>query len=123
MTLMRLVWHALALVGLVTIGGGLWFASQGVSATATPGPIETSLARTARHWLVPSAERARPNPEPASDETLQGGMAHWTIRDAEARYVAAVLKSVGGQRQRAASILGVSRETLWKKLKALGLDE
>ena len=45
-----------------------------------------------------------------------------TIRETEARYLAAVLKSVGGQRQRAAEILGVSRKTLWKKLKLLGLE-
>lgn len=76
-TLMRIVWHLLALVGLATVAGGAWFASQGVSATATPGPLETRLARTARHWLVPAADRARTNPEPATDETLRGGMAHW----------------------------------------------
>ncbi|HTU01305.1 MAG TPA: sigma-54 dependent transcriptional regulator [Candidatus Sulfotelmatobacter sp.] len=43
------------------------------------------------------------------------------IRDAERRYLQEVLQSVGGQRTRAAEILGISRKTLWKKLKALGL--
>ncbi len=43
-------------------------------------------------------------------------------REAEARYLAAVLRNVGGQRQRAAAILGISRKTLWKKLKLLGLE-
>jgi mono/diheme cytochrome c family protein len=73
----RLAWHVLAVVGLVTTIGGLWFASQGVSATATPGPIETAVARTARHWMVPGAARARVNPDAGTAETLRDGMAHW----------------------------------------------
>jgi DNA-binding NtrC family response regulator len=44
------------------------------------------------------------------------------IRDAERRYLQEVLQSVGGQRKRAAEILGISRKTLWKKLKLLGLE-
>ncbi|MFB3819843.1 MAG: sigma-54-dependent transcriptional regulator, partial [Candidatus Methylomirabilales bacterium] len=43
------------------------------------------------------------------------------VRDAERRYLHEVLQSVGGQRTRAAEILGISRKTLWKKLKALGV--
>jgi len=77
MTVVRLLWHVLALVGLATTTGGLWFAAQGVSATATPGAVETAVARTARHWLVPAALRARVNPEVASAETLKDGLAHW----------------------------------------------
>jgi DNA-binding NtrC family response regulator len=44
------------------------------------------------------------------------------IRDAERRYLQEILQSVGGQRMRAAEILGISRKTLWKKLKLLGLE-
>jgi transcriptional regulator with PAS, ATPase and Fis domain len=44
------------------------------------------------------------------------------IRETERRYLQEVLLSVGGQRQRAAAILGISRKTLWKKLKQLGLE-
>lgn len=76
-TLVRFVWHVLALVGLATTLGGLWFAAQGVGATATPGPIETAVARTARHWLVPAAMRARVNPEAGTADTLKEGLAHW----------------------------------------------
>ena len=76
-TLVRFVWHVLALVGLATTLGGLWFAAQGVGATATPRPIETAVARTARHWLVPAAMRARVNPEAGSADTLKEGLAHW----------------------------------------------
>ncbi len=38
------------------------------------------------------------------------------------RYLQEVLRSVGGQKQRAAEILGISRKTLWKKMKLLGLE-
>jgi DNA-binding NtrC family response regulator len=44
------------------------------------------------------------------------------IRETERRYLQEVLRSVGGQRQKAAEILGISRKTLWKKLKQLGLE-
>lgn len=77
MTLIRLLWHGLAVVGLATLTGALWFASQGVVATATPGAIETVAARTARHWLVPASQRARPNPEANTAEALADGLAHW----------------------------------------------
>ena len=43
-------------------------------------------------------------------------------REAERRYLMEVLRSVGGRRQRAAQLLGLSRKTLWKKLKLLGLE-
>jgi DNA-binding NtrC family response regulator len=44
------------------------------------------------------------------------------VREAERRYLHEILQSVGGQRMQAAQILGISRKTLWKKLKALGLE-
>jgi DNA-binding NtrC family response regulator len=44
------------------------------------------------------------------------------IRETERRYLMEVLRSVDGQKQRAAEILGISRKTLWKKIKQLGLE-
>ena len=44
------------------------------------------------------------------------------VREVERRYLNEVLQSVGGQRMRAARILGISRKTLWKKMKKLGLE-
>jgi len=44
------------------------------------------------------------------------------IRETERRYLQEVLRSVSGQKQRAAEILGISRKTLWKKLKQLGVE-
>jgi transcriptional regulator with PAS, ATPase and Fis domain len=44
------------------------------------------------------------------------------VREVERRYLQEILRSVGGQRSRAAEILGISRKTLWKKLKLFGLE-
>jgi transcriptional regulator with PAS, ATPase and Fis domain len=44
------------------------------------------------------------------------------IRVAERQYLEEVLRGVGGQRKQAAEILGISRKTLWKKLKLLRLE-
>jgi DNA-binding NtrC family response regulator len=45
-----------------------------------------------------------------------------TVREAERRHLLDVLDKVGGERKRAADILGISRKTLWKKMKLLGLE-
>lgn len=77
LTTLRVVWHLLAVVGLVAVAGAVWFAAKGLDARDVPGPMETRVSRAARHWLVPSGARNAPNPEPASSEALQDGMAHW----------------------------------------------
>jgi DNA-binding NtrC family response regulator len=59
---------------------------------------------------------------PALGEEPAPHLLNEAVREAERRYLAEVLQSVGGQRQRAAEILGISRKTLWKKLKALGVE-
>ena len=48
MVILRGLWNGLAVVGLVTLLGAVWFSRQGISAKPTPGPIETSLSRAAR---------------------------------------------------------------------------
>jgi transcriptional regulator with PAS, ATPase and Fis domain len=62
--------------------------------------------------LVSPEQAASVPPHPLSD----------ALREAERQYLKEVLKGVGGQRKRAAEILGISRKTLWKKLKILGLE-
>ncbi|HYR03138.1 MAG TPA: helix-turn-helix domain-containing protein [Syntrophobacteria bacterium] len=42
--------------------------------------------------------------------------------DAERDHILSVLKLTEGRRGRAAQILGISRKTLWKKLKHLGVS-
>jgi len=42
--------------------------------------------------------------------------------DAEREHILSVLQLTGGNRVQAARILGISRKTLWKKLKQLGVS-
>ena len=42
--------------------------------------------------------------------------------EAEREHILSVLKSTDGNRVQAARILGISRKTLWKKLKRLGIS-
>jgi len=62
--------------------------------------------------LLPASDQVGTPAQPLTD----------AIRETERRYLQEVLQSVGGQRKRAAEILGISRKTLWKKLKQLGLE-
>jgi transcriptional regulator with PAS, ATPase and Fis domain len=41
---------------------------------------------------------------------------------AERKHIETVLKSVGGHRTKAASVLGISRKVLWEKLKDYGIE-
>lgn len=44
------------------------------------------------------------------------------LDDTERRHIERVLRATGGSRTRAASLLGISRSTLWDKIKRYGLD-
>jgi mono/diheme cytochrome c family protein len=50
---------------------------SGLSARATPGPIETELARRARAFAVPAEYNARVNPVPPTSESVRNGMQHF----------------------------------------------
>jgi transcriptional regulator of acetoin/glycerol metabolism len=41
----------------------------------------------------------------------------------ERAHIARVLQTVGGHRDKAALILGITRSTLWRKIKKFGLAE
>ena len=77
MKAIRFLWHGLAVVGLLSVAGAVWFAGQGISAKPAPGALETSVSRAARHYLVPASARARTSPTPDTPETLQSGLEHW----------------------------------------------
>ena len=66
---------ALVLVGAIV--GVSYLAATGLSARATPGSLETALARAARRLAVPRAVRNMDNPVPLSDEVLAEGRAHF----------------------------------------------
>jgi mono/diheme cytochrome c family protein len=76
-TLLKLLWHLLALVGLATAAGAIWFAAQGSGTRTPPGAIETTVARAARHASIPAAARQRQSPEPPSPQSIRAGLEHW----------------------------------------------
>ena len=70
--------------------------------------------------LPPSVARGRP--ENRADGRIEGrpytaAAVYRTLADVEEEHIEAVLKAVGGNRTRAAEILGISPATLWRKLK------
>jgi len=71
---------------------------------ATPGePIRQAQ-------LPPSLHAEQPHPEPAPVNPLR------SLREMESEHIRKVLDACGGNRTRAAEILGVSSVTLWRKL-------
>jgi DNA-binding NtrC family response regulator len=73
--------------------------------------MESMHNRPAESSQMPPAARALP------EQSLG------KVREqAEREHILAVLQQTDGNRARAARILGVSRKTLWKKLKHLGLS-
>jgi len=94
------------------------------------GPEALSRAVLAGVAATPAAPVVRPSVPPVAEaggraEPAAGSAEGTSLRDArhafEARYITEVMDSVGGNVSRAASILGISRVMLHKKLKSLGL--
>src|SRR6204780_4367014 len=67
----------LVVVLLAIVGVAFSFLHDGVSAKATPSPLEVMMARKARHMALPSSARALKNPVPASAENLRNGRLHF----------------------------------------------
>jgi mono/diheme cytochrome c family protein len=74
---LRLLWHLLAVLGLCVVVGGVWLFQHGISTRDAPTAVETAVARSARHAMIPAAARARPNPEPMTADNLRAGLEHW----------------------------------------------
>jgi mono/diheme cytochrome c family protein len=69
---------ATIILALAAAGGALAFVKvTGLSARATPGPIERTVSRRLRAWAVPAAYRARTNPIPMDEDSVRSGMAHF----------------------------------------------
>lgn len=66
-----------ATVGIVVILAGIGFVASGVSARPEPSRVETRLARSARHLLIPATARSRARPGPADPESIARGLAHF----------------------------------------------
>jgi mono/diheme cytochrome c family protein len=68
---------AVICVLLTAVAGFVYLRATGLDAMASPGPIETRVARAARRLAVPAAIRRMANPVPTSVESIADGMAHF----------------------------------------------
>jgi len=84
--------------------------------------IQRAVTLTRNPMLTVEDLSADAVPGRASESGLGGQRLPDAMRETERRYLGEVLRNVGGQKQRAAEILGISRKTLWKKMKQLGLE-
>lgn len=77
----RHIWRigvaALAVIGLLAVGGAGWLLRGGISARNRPGRLESALARRARSLAIPRAIRDRANPVPATAEGIDAGSRHF----------------------------------------------
>ena len=67
---------ALALAGIVAAMAALLL-HDGLSARATPNRFEISVARSARHLVIPASAQATPNPVLATTEDLRDARLHF----------------------------------------------
>lgn len=70
----------LIVVGVVAIAGAMWLVSMvryGFSTHDEPSAIEVLVARTVRHWAVPSDLRSAKNPLPLTPAVLAEARAHF----------------------------------------------
>ena len=90
--------------------------------------VGTGLTREAVTAMLGQGTTHRgPLPTPSSGITYQPRRLEEVAReaadDAEHRHIAATLAFCRGNKSRAAELLGVSRSTLWKKMRREGDDE
>ena len=68
----------LAILAVAGLAGTLTFVkATGLSARATPGPLETSVARGLRAWSIPAEYEVRINPIPPNEESVRNGLTHF----------------------------------------------
>ena len=82
-----------------------------------PQEMRESLMRSARNTLVDPNQELRKSEELASDSGLSHEETPGEIRDR----ILQVLRQTGGNQSEAARRMGISRMTLWRKMKDLGL--
>jgi mono/diheme cytochrome c family protein len=62
---------------LVVAGSWIYVRATGLRARSTPGRVEMALARAARRWAVPAADRHRANPVPRTEAVEREGLEHF----------------------------------------------
>ena len=70
---------------------------------------------------INKASRSEKNYENDTDLPENSTLAHVTS-EAEKSYIERILKSTSGNRTKAAEILGISRKSLWEKIKAYKIE-
>jgi mono/diheme cytochrome c family protein len=68
---------ALALIVLAAAAAFGFVKATGLSARATPGPVETAVARRVRAWAIPADYRRLRNPVPPTAESVRNGLEHF----------------------------------------------
>jgi mono/diheme cytochrome c family protein len=77
MRLLKALFYLCAVTGIAAIGGVVWFAAQGISARPEPSELEATVARAARKYGIPRADRNRANPVLTTRGSSRAGMQHW----------------------------------------------
>jgi mono/diheme cytochrome c family protein len=67
----------LILAVLGAAGTAVFLRTTGLSARATPGRLETAVARQVRAWAVPSEYREKANPVAVDEDSVRAGMEHY----------------------------------------------
>jgi mono/diheme cytochrome c family protein len=73
----KFITGSLALVGMISLGIGIWLLRSGVSAQPEPSSFEASVARRLRAWMIPDEAQRRANPVPATAEAVESGLEHF----------------------------------------------
>ena len=69
---------AIVIVAALLLIGALGYVrATGLRARATPGGLETRVARTVRSFAVSASDRDRANPVARSEDAIQGGLEHF----------------------------------------------
>src|ERR1700722_3288395 len=77
MNALRMLVLILAILICAAGAGLFWITSTGMSARATPGPVESYLGRTVRNMSIPKSARGMQNPMKASPDMLLEGGRHF----------------------------------------------
>ncbi len=67
----------LAVAGAAALLAAVGFVAQGISARPAPTALESRVARTARHFLIPSRARAAASPVEPTPAAIAAGLAHF----------------------------------------------
>jgi transcriptional regulator with GAF, ATPase, and Fis domain/tetratricopeptide (TPR) repeat protein/tRNA A-37 threonylcarbamoyl transferase component Bud32 len=87
-------------------------------ATFTEGPVVTELDVLENATFLERVRAARPEPEPGPAAAAAPGVG--TLEEVELEQIREALRTAGGNRTKAAAMLGIDRSTLYRKLKRLG---